>query len=1077
MEHDNIVSGLDKTAKEVGNKFNKDNWNNIERKLSEFDIKVKDELIYMALKLFNITYSDKQDIVLKSFGEQFYNDVRKELIKYNLIDNNDNNPNIKTNKSTKVSKIKLKKIDQIRQENTLRIILEDLKRSEDNFDYTDFRYPQNLTSKIIEMRCIALLQCAKFIIVNKKLYLDINNNIKSKKISFIYNIIIGFQKLITNLENLDYQSLNNSAETITICSDFITDLKVILSKLKTIYNFDAQIAYKTSPQLLFFTDIDHAIPNNNFKPYQHQIDITTNLYNSLKTNTPLLVTLRTMTGTGKTTTVVALAKTIMQSRLIFPQHKNTILIFCCNLRSVMDQAAQWLFNADIPFAVGSIEVDKTIKIINNYNCKTNDNRVAIICSPDVCLDLIINCEENQQYVVFLDEPTIGLDVKSSTAKTNVKLMSILPRYAILSSATLPPKINNDSLTGYSWIYENHKVKHGEGTYLDIYSNKIHIGCEIKTFDGELVLPHLNRKTTSELKTTINNIKQLPFLGRAYTINVVKKMYELMNDEKLDNLPNIPQLFKDVDNLNTDTVRNYAMSLLEILSNSSDNLVCKICSTKVPMNSIKTVEIVKKVNDDDDDICWEDDTNIDKINNITYNVEFNKLGTEQAHRYTRQNLIATTKPYEFALKNFRNLIDDVIKDIQSLKKLNTVYYQELNIWQKEVNSLNKREFKNDLERTKYTEELNASKPVLRFPSQFQINTKEHIKHYAQNSLIAIDKNSIRSLLNPNDIPELSINDELLILLYCGVGIYTASLNSNYVNTVLKLAEEGKLAYLIADSSISYGTNYPINRVFIMDDISDVHSNNTIFQLMSRAGRVGKSWIAEAYVNNNCAERIINCSYSVNDNVETNNINDLYTDIVKENIDRDNKLINEVLKKETAKLAEEARLAKLAEEARLAKLAEEARLAKLTEEARLNKLAEEARLNKLAEEARLNKLAEQAKQTRDDKVLINKQSVQHDFKRTTYVSNTKQTSQTSQTSQSSQSSQSFNQSSSFNRTHHKQLNNHNNYSNQNNHSNYNDRQFTDMTKPSEKATSKNLLFKRETTGKVNRRNMNESNLTNT
>ena len=63
-------------------------------------------------------------------------------------------------------------------------------------------------------------------------------------------------------------------------------------------------------------------------------------------------------GTGKTTTVVALAKIIAQAKLVFPNHSNTILIFCCNLRSVMDQASQWLFNANIPFAIGSVETDK-----------------------------------------------------------------------------------------------------------------------------------------------------------------------------------------------------------------------------------------------------------------------------------------------------------------------------------------------------------------------------------------------------------------------------------------------------------------------------------------------------------------------------------------------------------------------------------------------------------------------------------------------------------------------------------------------------------------------------------------------
>jgi hypothetical protein len=949
--HDNIVSGLDKSAKEVGNKFTKDNWNNIERKLSDFDLKIKDELINVALNLFNIVYTDKQqDIKIKSLGDEFYSFIRKNLMDYKLIkkQKDDDNKNNKNNN-------KLKKADLIRQENTMRIILDDLKRAENNFDYEDFRYPSTLTSNIIEMRCIGLLQCAKFIIINQKKYLDENNDIKTKKINFIYNIIIGFHKLIKTLEEGEYQSLNNSSQQVRISSIFIQDLKIILEEIKQLYKFDALVAYKVSPQLLFYTDLDNANPSKNFKPYSHQITMCDNLYNSLKSNTPLIITLRTMTGTGKTTTVVALAKIIGLAKNILTEHKNTILIFCCNLRSVMDQASQWLFNADIPFAVGSIDSDKTVKIINNYNCKSDSARVAIVCSPEVCVDLLVNSNDDTQYILFLDEPTIGVDVKSSTAKLNVKLMSMLPKISILSSATLPPN-------GYDWIQNNHKIRHGDGTYIDIYSNKIHIGCEIKTFDGELVIPHLNRTEFNNLKTTINNIRQLPFLGRAYTINVVKHMYELMKDENIKDLPNIPQLFKDIDNLNTDEVRNLAMIMLEKLSDTNNNdLVTKICSSKIKMYEPRLIDdnSDKEVseNSENSDFEWEkDDDNVkQEINN---KVIFNKLGTSEAHKYLRQNLIATVNPYNFVKENFNDLLEDVKQDIQSLKRIHIIHSQELNLWQKELNKLEKQKFKNDLQRTKMTDELQSAKPVLKFPFKYQINTKEHIKTYAK-TRIAIDKSAIRDEINMSEIPELPIEDDLVLLLYCGVGIYTANLHPLYTTTVLRLASENKLAYLISDSSISYGTNYPINRVFIMEDLSEAHSINTVFQLMSRAGRVGKSWIAEAYIGNQCAQRIINCSNFLNDELETDNINELYNQIIKENEIKDNAIIQQLQEIENAKLEEEKRKQRELEE-----LLEKERLIreKRDEEERIRKEKLELEKNQHINHIQINQLDQQIDNTR-------------------------------------------------------------------------------------------------------------------
>jgi hypothetical protein len=139
----------------------------------------------------------------------------------------------------------------------------------------------------------------------------------------------------------------------------------------------------------------------------------------------------------------------------------------------------------------------------------------------------------------------------------------------------------------------------------------------------------------------------------------------------------------------------------------------------------------------------------------------------------------------------------------------------------------------------------------------------------------------------------VETNLIVLLLCGVGVYAPDTITDklYNATVLDLAENGKLAYLISHAAISYGTNYPINRVFITDDFSRVYSTNTIFQLMSRAGRVGKSYIAEAFISDDCASKIINVSET--DDIETHNINKLYDVILNENAKLDEALIDNLL----------------------------------------------------------------------------------------------------------------------------------------------------------------------------------------
>lgn len=900
----NLASGLDKKAKEASAKFSSDDWKAAERKLGSFDLKVRDELCELANNLVGINNSIKIDESLfKTMGDDFYKLIRSDLVKQKLVQQEE--------KQTKKTKEKpLKAADKIRQENTVRMIETELTKIIKGFDFTDFRIPSGLCSKILEARAIGFMQTGQFLIQNKKLYIDSNNIIRRNKIRFVYSILIGMDKFLNAVKGMDGTSILNSSQRNQISEKLVTDYSTLLDEVKKMYNFDGMIAYNNAPELLFYTDYDSYIPSKGFKPYPHQKQITEGIKNAILNKTATVFSYKAMTGNGKTVSVVAIAKMIENLKTMYPLHASTELLFCCNLRSVKEQAAQWLFNSNIPFALGVIDGDRGLRIINNYNCKSDEKRVAIVCSPEACHE-ILKDDICKQYILFLDEPTIGADMKTSSAKMNVQLMSNLPAVTVLSSATLPHDV-------YSWIKENHEIRYGSCDFVTIYSNKIHIGCEVKTFEGALVVPHLHSKNSNDLTKAIKRISEIPFLGRAYTINVVRNMYDLMKTESIPDIPDISQKFKQTENLTTDAVRELAMNLLKILSTQPDKIIQTVCSSTISSDTVKTVEkSLTRSDEEDDDFEWEKEA----VQNVSAFVEFEKLGTSEAHKFMWQNLIATLNPIEFAYTKFKNLIDDVLKEIGSLRKLNQVLSQETSFWQKQVDRLDKQEFVNELERLKETDDILSNKPQFKFPNKFQINTKEHIRTYAKNTNIVINKNSIRFEVNPSDIPmdTMTVQDELMILLLCGVGVYTPTfdLNPVYLATVLRLAEEGKLAYLISDVSISYGTNYPINRVFITADFSEKYSINTIFQLMSRAGRVGKSWIAEAYVDNACAIRIINTTTSTEEDIETKNINELYTEIVMENVDRDQKLIEELeLKKrqeeEKIKKAEEEKIRKAQQE---------------------------------------------------------------------------------------------------------------------------------------------------------------------
>lgn len=62
----------------------------------------------------------------------------------------------------------------------------------------------------------------------------------------------------------------------------------------------------------------------------------------------------------------------------------------------------------------------------------------------------------------------------------------------------------------------------------------------------------------------------------------------------------------------------------------------------------------------------------------------------------------------------------------------------------------------------------------------------------------------------------------------------------------MASMSQLAFIISDKSLINGVNFPISNVILLDDLASSLELNEIFQLVGRAGRVGRSWTARAYI---------------------------------------------------------------------------------------------------------------------------------------------------------------------------------------------------------------------------------------
>ena len=879
-------------ANNLSSKYDKNDWLLAEKKVPDFDRKVLE-----CIKLLGKNGGKNVEYSLDDYystGDEIYDSCRKLINeKFPLAPNKSEYVNdTQQSKSKKKTKFKNNNPNKM---NKTEIILHNTKISVtnkisdaiDSFSEKEFRPQIAFNDSIVEVKGIGLLYAGWFLEKHQNKYKKIKN------LPFSLGVIVAIQKFINTCEQFLCITLIKSNEKIYVAKQLIIDLKYWLTKLTNIYPYNGFIICDYAPELLVYTDHDKAIPKIGIKPRKHQHDLMKEVIANF--NKGFILTYNPMIGLGKTTFSIGIASYI-ESLRYNAQYSNLQLIFACNLAPVKNQVLNMCYNAGIKFGHGYRNVNTGEYKIVNHNNTTNENRIVIVSSPEIAYDILNDNKDNNtlgkpanRYVLFLDEPTIGADIAGcNVLRENVALMTVQPKWTIWSSATFP------DIDKISPILDAQKQKYPDIHIGCVESNEIQIGCDVKTFNNTYIMPHLGLTSTNELKTVYNVIIKCPFLGRIYTSRVGKSLYNKMTKCNVPNVPNIEESFSNIDNLSSDKVRQTAMKMLYILSDTTDEIVTEVCSSiitdKVKLDIADEPESTTKSNYIDDGFEWEEEESTDDVPENS--VDYDKMGTIQAYRFLNMSIIATPTPTQFANTHFKHLLNDIksapvdksksVNDcpvaVKNFKNLHRIYEQEMTAYDK-LKAFTEKNTKDEEKLSQILQEM--KKPVLKFPDFAQINTVSHIKHYAKSHVKSIVSRFVRSSLCIDDlnVDEFTVDDDIILLLLSGIGIYSSTFHDQiYSKKVLELASEGRLAYIISDSSICYGANYPVNRVFITEDFARLHSIYTLYQLMGRAGRVGKSWIAEAYVTDSVALRIINFTRNNSEsNIESDNMNKMFVQL--------------------------------------------------------------------------------------------------------------------------------------------------------------------------------------------------------
>ena len=673
------------------------------------------------------------------------------------------------------------------------------------------------------------------------------NNEKNKK---LYELALGISHLYDKLNPLSTNKIELNKITIVdsgaVSSEILEDLFSAKENFLRRLDFKPVFLSKNYPQLIFDNAYNKYLNINSIKPYKSQVQVLAGLIdaNNSETSNGFLCLLKTLTGEGKTSLIISLANTvntILASRRINPDSKDMEIIFCCNdrLNTVSYQVGQYAYGMNVPFGMAT-EIEKTNKaglkykdvhIDNNNNCKRTKRLLIIADIISTARLLEKALRKNKDYVLFFDEPTSFLDENNPEAIVHLtNIFKYLPPNVIFSSATLPKVEEIAPFTTYF------KTKYPEAKIMSVESSKVKIGCQVNDLSGKLFIPNSGIVYEHIMEILMNKLTETSFVKKLYTPYVVSLLWN--NIEKLirsgqitsEDVENFKVKFGNPCNLNQEAVQDCAINYLGKISKTANS------------------ELTSQFN-----------TYSDSDTIIEEPIDFNKLIKYKETRFKTQTLIVTKNPIEFVKTYFGKVFEDIFeksqkrsrdksgKTFESFYDIFLDYAKQQIIYEEKLAQL---KMGTEEQRIRNQETIDRFKPIFYFERQNILN----VNYYPEKI----------------DCENMDKEDNLLLVgLALGVGIYSPTTTSDrYKNEVLNLASEGKLAYIVADTDIAYGTNYAIEHIIIDDTCftgTNAHSISTLFQVIARAGRVGKSWRAMIY----CGTGVINIldNYT-KENIKTN-----------------------------------------------------------------------------------------------------------------------------------------------------------------------------------------------------------------
>ncbi len=811
------------------------------------DNPIVEALMKESNKLFDIDFNDNDDIKLNT---ELMLEFDKYLKENNLGSYFNNIPTViddKKSKKNKINKKELMKLNLVNEKNKkdIRKFLEKLKIDDDKEHYPLKK------NKLYEAFLNIIYWCC-YLIKNK------NNSIS---IEVYFDASISLYRAIHDCSYL----INDTI--IDTCNTILNKVESIICKKNNNYIYELFSKYY---YLITSSYWDNVKPNN-IKLYNEQKDTIVSIYNSIKTDTPLLLFYWVPPANGKTLISAIIARIVStyyrEEQKIDKKDKKDkkekidkkdkkdkkILLYICYNDIVRNSVSSLCVthNVDIKFWFASYHKDRfeSYHIVDfrpYKNCfidwrkkksqklykkdeKSNDRRF----SPDIKTQMYqyleetrpLDIRENEININFEDShkiescdnlpemiisdldsayrllktfpdlfiPYFDESFAVSKEKVTAQIMSVLPKQSVLVSATLAER---DKIPT---ILENFKGKHNamDDNIKYIYSNKQHINCEFISPDGYIISPHHNLKSCTEIEQFVHLMHKNPLIQRGYSNLIVLEMYMKLH-EILPNELKLTSLFEHLGSITNESIREYGMNIL---------LFCK--DNEEYFEKIKHIKVAK-INDN-------------KVENIF---------TKNSYIFSEHNTLHVSNPTNFSIY-VNDITEDFLRDSPKLKKLISDYKKAMD----SIDSLLQNIEKNVKADNKDYEiqQVNKKRSEIKFnyPSEYITNSISHFNKWAKEGKLNIRQHALFNIEIINNF-----NDIMSKLYLSSIGIYNHSELSSYELEVF-LKDKDIFKFIISDPSITYGTNINLTMVDIHENLVPISTRNTLYQLIGRSGRKGKS----------------------------------------------------------------------------------------------------------------------------------------------------------------------------------------------------------------------------------------------